>query len=67
MAESAAGTVFHFGGFRLDLTRGCLLDTSGLELALRPKSFDLLSCFVQNAARLLSREELLDAVCQTSL
>lgn len=46
----------------LDPTRGVLRDEAGQEIALRPKSWDMLLVLVRNAGRVLSKDELLDAV-----
>ena len=52
-----ANHVLRFEHFTLDLTRGCL--RSGNEdVALRPKVFQLLRYFAENAGRLVSKEEL---------
>src|SRR5262249_50319392 len=48
-------------GFTLDLTRGCLLGSAG-EIELRPKSFELLRYLVENAGRLIPKDELVNAV-----
>jgi CRP-like cAMP-binding protein/DNA-binding winged helix-turn-helix (wHTH) protein len=54
---------YRFGRFVLDLDRMCLLDEHrGAELKLRPKSFDLLRHIVAKADRLVSRDELMQAV-----
>jgi TolB-like protein/DNA-binding winged helix-turn-helix (wHTH) protein/Flp pilus assembly protein TadD len=53
--------LYRFGGMTLDLARGSLRNGSG-DVRLRPKSFDLLIYFVTNAGRLLSKDELLQAV-----
>jgi TolB-like protein/DNA-binding winged helix-turn-helix (wHTH) protein len=53
---------FVFAGFQLDLTRGCLQGPDGAERALRPKSFAVLRHLVAQAGRLVSRDELLQAV-----
>jgi len=45
----------------LDLSRGCLL-LDGTEIALRPKTFAVLRCLVENAGRLVSKDELFAAV-----
>jgi DNA-binding winged helix-turn-helix (wHTH) protein len=50
-----------FDGFTLDLTRGCLLQ-GGSELKLRPKSFKALVYLVENAGRLISKQELIAAI-----
>ncbi len=52
-----------FAGFVIDLQRGCLrLAEDELEIALRPKTFDLLCYLIRNPGRLLSKDELLKAV-----
>jgi TolB-like protein/DNA-binding winged helix-turn-helix (wHTH) protein len=53
--------LYRFGGMTLDLARG-LLRNGGGDVRLRRKSFDLLIYFVTNAGRLLSKDELLQAV-----
>ena len=45
----------------LDLDRGCLL-LDGAEIALRPKTFAVLRHLVENAGRLVSKDELFAAV-----
>lgn len=50
-----------FADFKLDLTRGCLLQ-GAREVKLRPKSFDVLKYLVENGGRLVSKEELIGAV-----
>ena len=52
---------FDFAGFEVDLQRGSLARGSD-EIALRPKSFAMLLYLLEHAGRLVSREELLDAV-----
>lgn len=54
--------VYRFEGFTLDLLLGVLIDPLGAELHVRPKTFFLLRHLVENAGRLISREELLAAV-----
>jgi DNA-binding winged helix-turn-helix (wHTH) protein len=58
---SAGRELFTFEGFSLDLTRGCLLGPGG-EIDLRPKSFELLRYLIENAGRLISKDELVNAV-----
>ena len=53
--------VFQFGSFRLDLTRGCVFD-GDREIELRPKSFEVLRYLVENAGRLVSKEELIGRI-----
>src|SRR6266446_4260267 len=57
----ASLNAFCFEGYTLDLARGCLRNASG-EMELRPKSFDLLRYLVENAGRLISKDELVNAV-----
>lgn len=52
---------FQVAGFTLDVDAGLLHDASG-EIALRPKSFDLLGYLLRHAGRVVGKEELLDAV-----
>lgn len=53
--------IAHFRAFTLNVDQG-RLHKNGDELALRPKSMALLVHLVRNADRLLSKDELLDAV-----
>jgi TolB-like protein len=50
-----------FKQYVLDLRRGCLLNADR-ELELRPKSFRVLEYLVENAGRLVAKEELIKAV-----
>ncbi|HEX7787847.1 MAG TPA: winged helix-turn-helix domain-containing protein, partial [Methylomirabilota bacterium] len=50
-----------FGGHTLDLTRGSLR-SGDRTIELRPKSFGVLVYLVQNAGRLVSKDELIQAV-----
>jgi TolB-like protein/Tfp pilus assembly protein PilF len=54
--------LFRFAGFTLDLSRAALLDAAGQQVPLRPKSFDVLRHLLENPGRLVSREELLEAI-----
>ena len=56
-----ARTAYRFGRFTLDLERGCLEDGRN-DLELRPKSFQVLRCLVENAGRLMTKDELVRAV-----
>lgn len=58
---AAEQTVFDFAGHKLDLATGRLLGPGG-EIALRPKSFDLLVYFLRNSGRVIAKGELLDAI-----
>jgi formylglycine-generating enzyme required for sulfatase activity len=53
--------VLHFDRFALDLTRGSLR-VGDREIDLPPKPFAVLRCLATNAGRLVSKQELLDAV-----
>ncbi|MGY4283743.1 TolB-like protein/cytochrome c-type biogenesis protein CcmH/NrfG [Bradyrhizobium sp. LM2.7] len=53
--------IFNFGKFILDLRRGCLR-TDNREVELRPKSFEVLRYLVENAGRLVPKNEIIEAV-----
>src|SRR6516165_11482437 len=59
--EAEAPPAYRFDRFVLDLQRGVLL-ADDAECTLRPKSFALLRLFVENAGRLIDRDEILHAV-----
>src|SRR6516164_7760791 len=50
-----------FGAYTLDLRRGCLREVDR-EIDLRPKSFEVLRHLVENAGRLVSKDELVKIV-----
>jgi DNA-binding winged helix-turn-helix (wHTH) protein len=52
---------FSFDRFTLDLRRGCLRGPDG-EIELRPKSFEVLRYLVENAGRLVPKDEIIEAV-----
>ncbi len=52
---------YQFGEFTLDLFSGQLLRDSE-EISVRPKSFQVLTHLVQNAGKLVSKQELLEAI-----
>ena len=54
-------TGYRFGAFTLDLSRGQLL-RDGMEVRIRPRSFDVLRYLVEHQGRLVSRDELLDSL-----
>jgi adenylate cyclase len=54
--------MLRFGNVALDVDRALLRDSKGAEVALRPKSLDLLLELARNPGRILSRDELFDAV-----
>src|SRR5262249_15689349 len=53
--------MFQFEGYTLDVARHSLR-TADREVALRPKSFELLRYLVENPDRLVTKEELLKAI-----
>jgi len=57
----ASHRTYSFGEFTLDVDRGALL-SAGEDIKLRPKSFEVLSYLVQHHGRLVSKDELLDAI-----
>lgn len=52
---------WRFGDHTLDLTRGCLQAGDRL-IELRPKSFGVLAYLIEHAGRLVSKDELMEAV-----
>lgn len=54
--------IYRFEGYTLDLLLGTLIDPQGAELHVRPKGYFVLRHLVENAGRLVPREELLAAV-----
>ena len=54
--------MLRFAGFELDPRRAELRGADGETVRLRPKSFDVLRLFVANAGRVLSKQELIEAV-----
>jgi adenylate cyclase len=59
--QVASERAFCFGKFVLDLRRGCLR-AAEREIELRPKSFGVLRYLVENAGRLVPKDEILKAV-----
>lgn len=58
---AADGKTWCFATFALDLRRGCLRQ-DGREIRLRPKSFAVLRYLIENAGRLVSKDELIQAI-----
>ncbi len=56
-----ASTQWRFGRFLLDVKQGSLLRDDN-EISLRPKTFAVLHFLVANQGRLVSKDELFDAV-----
>jgi DNA-binding winged helix-turn-helix (wHTH) protein len=54
-------TILRFDRFELDLMRGCVR-VAGRDRDLRPKAFQLLCYLAENAGRLVSKQQLHDAV-----
>jgi DNA-binding winged helix-turn-helix (wHTH) protein len=59
--DQVVHTILRFDCFSLDLTRGSLRRGDD-DIDLRPKSFDVLRHLAQNAGRLVSKQELYEAV-----
>jgi predicted ATPase/DNA-binding winged helix-turn-helix (wHTH) protein len=59
--ELTAERTYSFDAYTLDLRRGCLRGPYG-EIELRPKSFETLRHLVENAGRLVAKDELARAV-----
>jgi adenylate cyclase len=62
---AASDDIFRFEGYMLDLRRGSL-HAGDREVELRPKSFEMLRYLVENAGRLISKDELIKAVWQNA-
>ncbi len=56
------GGLLAIGHVVLDLDRGCLRDRAGADIALRPKSLDLLRVLAGSAGQTLTKAQLLEAV-----
>jgi DNA-binding winged helix-turn-helix (wHTH) protein/tetratricopeptide (TPR) repeat protein/TolB-like protein len=54
--------VLFFAGFELDPERARLRGPDGEAIRLRPKSFDMLQLFATNPGRVLSKQDLIDAI-----
>ena len=57
----ALPAMYRFEGYTLDTNR-CLLRLADREIELRPKSFEVLRYLVENADRLITKEELIKAI-----
>ena len=57
----SARPIYRFDRFAFNLDRGCLQDGPA-DVELRPKSFEVLRQLVENAGRLLSKDELIASV-----
>lgn len=54
--------VHRFAGFELDQQRAELRGADGVAIKLRPKTFEMLRLFAANGGRILSKQELMEAV-----
>lgn len=61
MVQAGGANAYRFAGYTLDLRRGCLR-REDREIELRPKSFDVLRLLVENSGRLMSKDEIIEAV-----
>jgi DNA-binding winged helix-turn-helix (wHTH) protein len=52
---------YWFEGFTLDVTRRILRTNAG-DVELRPRSFDVLCCLVENAGQLVSKDRIIRRV-----
>jgi predicted ATPase/DNA-binding winged helix-turn-helix (wHTH) protein len=55
------GLIYRFGEFTLDIVRGCVLK-AGNQIKLRPKVYEALKYLVEHPGRLISKQELMQAV-----
>lgn len=56
------GNVLRFAGFELDRQRAELRGPDGVAIKLRPKTFEMLRLFAASGGRVLSKQELMEAV-----
>src|SRR5882724_6164702 len=61
MLDIAAPRILYFDKFSLDLSRGSLR-AGDQDIELRPKAFEVLKYLATNAGRLVTKQELYDAV-----
>ena len=54
--------MFQFEGFTLDVARSVAASRGSRRFTLRPKSFEVLRYLVENADRLVTKEELIKAI-----
>ncbi|MBV9559095.1 MAG: winged helix-turn-helix domain-containing protein [Bradyrhizobium sp.] len=58
--------IFRFGDYTLDVVQGCL-KAADREVDLRPKSFEVLRCLVENVGRLVTKDELIKTVWPSTI
>ncbi|ACI99177.1 TorCAD operon transcriptional regulatory protein TorR [Rhodospirillum centenum SW] len=61
----AEGTVRRFGGWTMDLARRRLIDPEGQEIRVTRGEFELLALLVRSGGRVVTRDQLIDAVSGT--
>ncbi|MCP3443417.1 winged helix-turn-helix domain-containing protein [Bradyrhizobium sp. CCGUVB14] len=54
--------MLRFAGFKLDQQRAELCSADGVAIKLRPKTFEMLRLFATSGGRVLSKQELMEAV-----
>ena len=59
------GTVRRFGGWTIDLARRRLIDPQGQEVRVTRGEFELLAMLVRSGGRVVTRDQLIDAVSGT--
>jgi TolB-like protein/DNA-binding winged helix-turn-helix (wHTH) protein len=59
--SSLTSTLYEFGEFRLD-AQGRVLRRGGIAVPLTPKAFDVLLLLIQNAGRIVTKDELMKGV-----
>ena len=60
--DSRAARTFAVNGVIVDIAGGIVCDGEGREIALRPQAFHLLKYLLENADRLVTKDELMQAV-----
>src|SRR5688572_21667577 len=55
-------TIYEFEGFRLDAEKRVLFSPDGSAIPLMPKAYETLSYLVENAGRVIEKDELMQAV-----
>ncbi|MBA7473989.1 hypothetical protein ES707_09336 [subsurface metagenome] len=62
MRDVLGDHLLRFAGFELDLHRAELRGPDGTQIKLRPKTFEMLRLFATSGGRVLSKQELMEAV-----
>jgi DNA-binding winged helix-turn-helix (wHTH) protein len=60
--DPPAARTFAINGVIVDVAGGFVRDREGREIALRPQAFDLLKYLLENTGRLVTKDELMQAV-----